>query len=135
MKEAKVAWEIERFCSEVRTRGGVRTIIIFGSRVRGEHTENSDADICLIANGLPEEVLKRRYPGFAGYQFLSVFGFHPDEFLKMLEDANPFILDIVACGRLLYDDGFFKEIERSFQEVVKKYRLEREERGWSWRKS
>jgi len=132
VEEQEVREEINRFCSEMSHRQ-VRAVILFGSRARGNDMENSDVDLCLIADGLPQNVLKRRYPAPLGYKFLSVLGFHPDEFITMLKDANPLILDIVSYGKIVYDNGFFKQVEGLFPQVIKKYGLERQERGWSWK--
>ena len=130
----RVSEEIEKFCSATRGKG-VRAIILFGSRAKGDYTENSDVDLCLIADDLPQDLFQRRYLAPPGYSLLSVFGFYPHEFLAMLESANLFTLDIISYGRVLYSDGFFEKIQKACYEVVKKYGLEKEERGWSWRKS
>lgn len=130
-REQEVWDEINRFCFEMGNKG-VETVILFGSRAKGNHTENSDADLCLIADDLPKDMLGRRYPAPSGYKFLSVFAFHPDEFLTMLANANPFILDIVSYGKTVYDNGFFEKAETSFHEVVKKFGLKRHQKGWSW---
>jgi len=132
VEEQEVRGEINRFCSEMSHKE-VRAVILFGSRAKGNDTENSDVDLCVIADDLPQEVLSRRYPAPSGYKFLSILGFHPDEFLTMLKDANPLILDIVTYGKIIYDNGFFKQVETSFHEVIKKYGLKRQERGWSWK--
>jgi len=132
VEEQGVREEINRFCSQMSNKE-VRTVILFGSRAKGNGTENSDVDLCVIADDLPQEVLKRRYPAPSGYKLLSILGFHPDEFITMLKDANPLILDIVSCGEIVYDNGFFKQVEGLFHQVIKKYGLKRQERGWSWR--
>lgn len=57
--------ELDRFCAEAKRRGA-RAVLLFGSRAKGEDTEESDADVCLIADDLPEDLFQRRYPAPLG---------------------------------------------------------------------
>ncbi|MHA1606628.1 MAG: hypothetical protein ACTSWP_03655 [Candidatus Freyarchaeota archaeon] len=107
----------------------------FLAQGKGEHTEESDIDICLVASYLPDDVFKRRHPAPSGYKLVSVMGFHPDEFLSMLSRGNPLILDIVKYGVVLHDDGFFEKAREVYLETVKKYGLKRDGRGWTWRRN
>ena len=130
-QDEEVEQELKRLCAEMK-RLGARAVVLFGSRARGQHTEESDADVCLIADGLPEDLFPRRYPAPSGYRHVSVFGFHPQEFLKQLREANALVLEIVHEGRLLYDDGFFGQVEATYQEVLRLHNLRRTEKGWDW---
>jgi len=132
MGETLPEQEIDKFCLEVRRKGS-RLVMLFGSRATGAYTDESDADICLVADWLPEDLFKRRYPAPSGYISISVFGFHPREFLSMIREANPFVLDIVHYGRTLYDDGFLKEVRKAYRQAVKEHGLRRTELGWEWR--
>lgn len=131
MRDQEVEGELEKFCAEARGRRA-RAVLLFGSRARGQHTEHSDADVCLIADDLPEDPFQRRYPAPSGYRSLAVFGFHPGEFLRLLRQGNPFVLEIVHGGKLLYDDGFFGQVRESFEEAIRSYNLQRTESGWNW---
>jgi hypothetical protein len=130
--DREVERELERFCREARERRA-RAVILFGSRARGEHTEESDADICLIAEDLPEDLFQRRYPAPSGYRYLSVFGYHPQEFLHLLSEGNLFVLDIAHEGRCLYDDNFIAQAHEAYEEAISRYHLRRTERGWCWK--
>ena len=123
--------EIDRFLA-IAKKKKAKAVILFGSRAKGEYTEESDCDICLIADDLPYDLFRRRYLAPSGFRFLSVFGFHPQEFLDMLEDANLFILDILEEGITLYDNGFLREAQIRGKEVIEKHHLRKEEKGWSW---
>lgn len=130
-QDEEVEQELEKFCAEAKTLRA-RAVILFGSMAGGQHTEESDADVCLIADGLPEDLFQRRYLAPSGYRYLSVFGFHPQEFLKELRMGNTFILDIVHEGKLLYNDGFFEQVQTTYQQVIQRYNLHRTEGGWDW---
>jgi len=126
--------ELAAFRKETQ-RAGARSLILFGSRPKDEHTEESDVDLCLISNNLPQDTFKRRYLAPSGYGWLSVFGFYPDEFLSMLREANLFALDIVYYGKSLHDDGFLSEAQEVFDQTqtVRAYGLRRNKRGWEWK--
>ncbi|MDJ0270690.1 MAG: nucleotidyltransferase domain-containing protein [Aigarchaeota archaeon] len=112
----------------------VRSIVLFGSYVRGDFTENSDIDICLIGENLPSDELERRsMRGFYSAPKLSVIAYTPDEFLTMLKDLNPVVMDIVHEGLALFDDGFFDEARQLFRELQKKYSIIRDGKAWRWR--
>jgi hypothetical protein len=128
-----VELEMNRFCLEAKTRGA-RAVMLFGSRAKGEHTGESDADICLIADDLPDEIFKRRYLAPSGYQRLSVFGFRPGEFLRLLEQGNTFVLDIMHDATILYDDGFWDKSQQIYYETIKCYKLQRIKGGWNWQR-
>lgn len=126
-----VEQELERFCAEARDRGA-RAVILFGSRAKKQYTEESDADVCLIADDLPEDLFRRRYPAPLGYRSLSVFGYHPEEFLRLLRQGNLFVLDIMHDGVILHDDSFLSHAREVYQETLHRYELQRTKRGWNW---
>lgn len=126
-----VEQELERLCAEARERGA-RAVILFGSRAKEQHTDKSDADVCLIAEDLPEDLFQRRYPAPSGYRSLSVFGFYPEEFLRLLQQGNLFALDIMHDGCILYDDSFLSGAREIYQKTLQRYKLERTEKGWNW---
>jgi hypothetical protein len=125
--------EIDRFLAMAK-REKAKAVILFGSRAKGEHTEESDCDICLISDDLPHDLFRRRYLAPSAFRSLSVFGFYPQEFLDMLEDGNLFILDILEEGKTLYDNGFLREAQIRGKEVIEEYHLKKEENGWTWDK-
>src|SRR3972149_11873802 len=84
------------------------SIVIFGSRARGYHTENSDFDILIIAAHLPERYLARmgyiREPLFKFDEKVQVLAKTPAEFDSIFP---PLYLDIALDGKILVDrDGF-----------------------------
>ena len=125
--------ELGRFLA-IAKKKKVKAVILFGSRAKGESTDESDCDVCLIADDLPQDLFRRRYLAPSGFRFLSVFGFHPQEFLDMVKDANLFVLDVLEEGKTLYDNGFLREAQIRGREVIDRYHLKREEKGWSWDK-
>jgi len=96
---------IEAYKSHLREN--LISIVIFGSRARGDHTENSDFDILIIAAHLPERHLARmgyiRGPLFKFNEKVQVLAKTPDEFDSIFP---PLYLDIALDGKILVDkDG------------------------------
>ena len=120
---------------ELRRRGfKVRSVVIFGSYAKGDFTEESDVDLCVVADNLPEEEIERRtlrkYYTTPGVE---VVAYSPDEFKRMLEKLNPVVLDIVDYGKALMDDGFFKECREALDRLFKENRLTRVANTWRWK--
>jgi len=49
---------VRRFMHLIPARFGMKSAILFGSRARGTHNENSDADVAVLLAGQPQPVLK-----------------------------------------------------------------------------
>ena len=81
------------------------SIILFGSRARGEHRDSSDADI-LIVQETSKRPIERRMaaePILADRGLpLDIFVYTPDEVRRLYAMGSPFIEEIVETGRVLY---------------------------------
>ncbi len=100
------------------------SIILFGSMARGEIQKNSDIDLLIITENLPEERLKRqdifmKLEGEINLEIKQIYekwGFYPyiSPILKTADEAkclSPLYLDMVTDARIIYDrNNFFKNI-------------------------
>lgn len=110
-----------------------RAAILYGSYARGDFTELSDIDVCLIAENLPENIFERRsLSGLYRVQGLRAVGYYPQEFLEELRKPNFFIYDVLSDGVAIYNDGFIEEAKRVFGEVAGKLRIARGRGKWVW---
>jgi predicted nucleotidyltransferase len=67
VKQEAIKKEIKRFC-QIARKINTKTIILFGSRARADYTEESDVDICVIAEGLSPNIFERQCePLYLGY--------------------------------------------------------------------
>jgi len=108
-----------------------RTIILFGSYARGDFTESSDIDLCVIADNMPREELARRtLPDLPSIPKVTIIGFLPGEFLEYIRTIRFLAFDIVADGIIIYDDGLFRRIQEAFNDVIKTYGISRQRHGW-----
>jgi uncharacterized protein len=83
---------------------GPRKVILFGSAARGEADAQSDLDVIVIKNTQESfverlEVMARICPpGVHG----DILVYTPEEIRTMVEEENPFIIQALREGKLLY---------------------------------
>ncbi|MBC7128617.1 MAG: nucleotidyltransferase domain-containing protein [Thermoplasmatales archaeon] len=80
-------------------------IILFGSFARGDFNEGSDIDIVVIAEW-KENFLDRIkiLMDLNDYSLpVEAIGYTKEEFEKMKEEKNPFILNILEEGKIIYE--------------------------------
>jgi predicted nucleotidyltransferase len=109
-----------------------RLIVLFGSYARGDFTEESDIDVCVVAESLPEDVFERRsLSGLYKVSNLKAVGYFPEEFLKGLEKPNFFLHDVLEEGMIVYSDETFLKMVMEKRETIKwKLGLVKEHGGW-----
>lgn len=132
----------DQVVAALRTALGDRlvAVVLFGSRARGEASAESDWDLLVIAEGLPEHPLERR-------RFLrqllpqrcqgavALLVRTPEEFDGHLPSLY---LDIALDGRILYDPkGYAAEHLATLQRLIEEAGLYRERTRagdvWRWK--
>ena len=98
--------EIKRSFAAVLETGGAQRAIIFGSYARGEADEYSDIDLVIIKD--TETPFLDRYRDFDGLfsvmpKALEVLVYTQGEFESMRDGGNPFILNVVEDGIVIYE--------------------------------
>jgi len=121
---------LKSFVDEVRPLAP-RCIILFGSYAKGNFTEESDIDVCVIAENLPvDELARRSLTGLYSTKKIKAIGFYPEEFLQYLKGLRFLAYDIVSDGIPIYDDNFFSEATRVYNDCLREHGIVREARGW-----
>ncbi|MBI4517308.1 MAG: nucleotidyltransferase domain-containing protein [Deltaproteobacteria bacterium] len=125
---------VARFVAQLGDEVRLRCVLVFGSYARGNFTEGSDIDVCVVADGLPADIFARRHlRGRTVIAGMSAMGFTPAEFLELLQAGNFLLLDIMADGVVVFDDGFYQQAREEYAVVVQRRGLVREEKGWRFR--
>lgn len=118
--EKKVKKALNEFIKECRKRFGknLQSIVFFGSRVKGLARDDSDFDILIVMNKLPD--IKERFDLvsdietkiFEKYKIkISTLLFEPEE---IFEPINPLLFGILTGYKVLFGEKEFrKNLERA----------------------
>ena len=111
----------------------VRSIVVLGSRARGDWKPWSDTDIVIVAENFPEEYGKRlaalhreKTWGIA----MEARAYTPNEFIDAIIGLDLTALDAVYEGKRIFDDGFWEKAKETFRITKKAYKLKRIKNGW-----
>ena len=107
-----------------RLRGyGVRLIVLFGSRARGDHTEESDVDLLVVADKLPKDP-RESYAivaSLAGPR-VAPLCFNTESFVKKLEGESTLIMEVLEDGKVVYaDEEFLEEVMARYREIRRRW--------------
>lgn len=104
-REAKLNEALHHILRVLKTQYEPEKVILFGSLADDSVGEWSDIDLAIIKeSSLPflerlEEVALLCRAG-VGVDYLV---YTPDEFAQMIADKNPFVLEIIQQGKVLYE--------------------------------
>jgi predicted nucleotidyltransferase len=103
LERSKEVFEgIDRYKERVIRELDPAAILLFGSFARGDIHEGSDVDMIVIANfteGFLDRI-KTLLDLNVGLP-LEPIGYTPEEFKRMKEQGNPFILDVLREGKVI----------------------------------
>ena len=123
----RVADHIEAYIRALKERGiKLRSIVVFGSRARGDYKPWSDVDVLVVAENLSE--LRRWEVLWIGE--VEPRGYTSKELIDALWSLDMTSLDACYEGKVVYDDGFWKQAIKEFKKVKRRYRLRRLKDGW-----
>jgi len=95
---------LERYKERVVDAFNPRKIILFGSFARGDFNEGSDIDLIVISDW-KEKFLDRIKVLMDMNENLPIepVGYREEEFEMMAENGNPFILEVLKEGVVIYE--------------------------------
>ena len=82
-----------------------KTVILFGSRARGEEDQYSDVDLVIVKE-TDERFLDRISSVYEILQpicAIDVLVYTPDEFERMRQEGNPFVEKVLQDGMVIYE--------------------------------
>jgi predicted nucleotidyltransferase len=122
----KVNKFIVHYVELLKRRGlNVSTVVALGSRAKGRGKPDSDVDLLVISTDLEKKGLlssvKRHFllsdmPICIG---IEPSGCTKSEFLRRLANFDITALDAMYYGKIVYDDGFWSEVEKAFAKMKK----------------
>lgn len=104
-RSEEVFKRIERYGERVIEELHPTTLILFGSFAKGDINEGSDVDIIVVTDF--KEAFFDRIKTLLDLNDdpklpLEPVGYTPEEFKRMSDEANPFILEVLREGKILY---------------------------------
>jgi len=110
----------------------LESIILFGSRARGDYLSDSDFDILIILKECKDRMIDRplKYYEVISSMPIDLSVYTVNEFEKMYKDGNCLVLDILYEGVVLYDRGFFAKMRERFMKMLRDGKIERLKDGW-----
>ena len=100
-----------------------RLVLLYGSRARGDYTDESDVDVLVVADLLPEDP-RRSFSMLFSSRYPSVIplGMNTKVFIKKLKEGSTFVLEALEDGKILYaDKEFLNDVKKLFMETRKRY--------------
>lgn len=132
MRDDKIYKPLTRRLIEV-FGDGLKTAVLFGSRARGEAGENSDHDIFVVIEGLPDDPLERlkqvRMALLDVPLRVNIIAKTPEQ---VGANLTPLLLDICADGVCLYGPRYFEKFRRKALNALKQSGLTRKRMGRDW---
>lgn len=115
----------------------LQLIVLFGSRSRGEARPDSDHDIFVVIEGLPQDPLARQRAVQAPLlpvllrlpERLSVIAKTPEE---LQADLSPLVVDICTDGISLYGQEYFLSLKNRVMRALEDAGLQRRRLDGTW---
>jgi len=111
----------------------VKSIILFGSRARGEHLKNSDIDILVILEKTEQNFLERISTLIKYWNkpcSLEVFPYTINEIINLMNRGSITLYDSLEHGIIVIDDGTFKKLKEIFNKAIARKIISKDKRGW-----
>jgi len=112
--------------------------VVFGSRVKGRATQESDMDLLVVANGIHPKrhrrgeqiaLIKRNLPP-RPYDILL---FTESEVIANFQNHNPLFFDIAEEGQLLFDyNGQLQVLMKQTKEYIREKGVQKLQDGWAF---
>jgi len=107
-------------------------IVLFGSMARGDWSRGSDYDVLIGLCGDDNQRLLDRMAEFAPSVriALDIFPYSRSEWQRMFENRHPLLLEVLAYGVVLWDQGAFAKMRATFQEWRQQGQVQPWRCGW-----
>jgi len=119
----------QSFVDEVSRSLKASCVVLFGSYARGDYTEYSDIDLCVISDELPKDLFGRRTI-VTTIQKIKAIGFTVGEFSGMIDELNPLVLDILHYGKLLKGEEIYERFRKRLEVLIQSKVVEKYKDGW-----
>ena len=114
--------ELDNFISKIKNKKMIKSVILFGSRARGDYSPFSDVDLIIIGD-FKKKFIMRAFDllilNESRFNF-EIFCYTEEEFEKMFVKGNALILDAIFEGIPLEGKNLFNLYKRRMNEMIQK---------------
>jgi predicted nucleotidyltransferase len=102
----------------------VRAVIAIGSRAKGNWKLSSDIDAIIVVD---KAISYTELPslGIVDPRIYTV-----EEFFEAINSAEYELIEAFEEGKIVYDDGIWKEMQKVYEEVKERLKIRRYKKGW-----
>jgi predicted nucleotidyltransferase len=102
----------------------VRAVVVIGSRARGNWKLSSDIDAIIIVD---KAISYTELPplGIVDPRIYTV-----EELIEAIKAAEYELIEAFKEGKIVYDDGIWKEMQKAYEEVKERLKIRKYKKGW-----
>jgi predicted nucleotidyltransferase len=102
----------------------IRATIVIGSRAKGNWKLNSDIDAIIVVD---KAISYTELPslGLVDPRIYTV-----EELFEAINSAEYELIEAFEEGKIIYDDGIWKEMQKTYEEVKERLKIRRYRKGW-----
>jgi predicted nucleotidyltransferase len=102
----------------------VRAVIVIGSRARGDWKLSSDIDAIIVVD---KAISYTELPslGIVDPRIYTV-----EELFNAIKTAEYELIEAFEEGKIIYDDGIWKETRKIYEEVKERLKIRKYKKGW-----
>jgi predicted nucleotidyltransferase len=102
----------------------VRAVVVIGSRARGDWKLSSDIDGIIVVD---KDISYTELPslGIVDPRIYTV-----EELFNAIKTAEYELIEAFEEGKIIYDDGIWKETRKIYEEVKERLKIRKYKKGW-----
>lgn len=124
---------LSSFLDDLSKKLRVTSLVVFGSRARGENLNDSDYDLLVLSPDFEDLSRPDRIflllETWEALKPLEPVAMTPEEFMQA---EGALVWDILDCGLVIRDEGVFEDKRRQFLKRLACGELKKEEGFWSF---
>jgi predicted nucleotidyltransferase len=102
----------------------VRAVVVIGSRAKGDWKLSSDIDAIIVVD---KAISYTELPplGIVDPRIYTV-----EELIDAIKAAEYELIEAFEEGKIVYDDGIWKEMQKAYEEVKERLKIRKYKKGW-----
>jgi predicted nucleotidyltransferase len=102
----------------------VKAVVVIGSRARGDWKLSSDIDTIIVV----DKALS--YTELPSLGMVDPRIYTVEELIEAIKTAEYELIEAFEEGKIIYDDGIWKEIRKTYDEVKERLKIRKYKKGW-----